>query len=83
MSPWADFFSFLTGPYYKYRVYSDMLKGTAIDGGVDCVKSVLQRIRVVPLYAVAFLLTAHYFPLSVCFKIVTIFKFRPAIFNFS
>lgn len=54
----------LTGPYYKYRVYSDMLKGTAIDGGVDCFKSMLQRIWVVPLYAVAFLLTAHYFPLS-------------------
>ncbi|XP_068227150.1 lysophospholipid acyltransferase 7 isoform X2 [Palaemon carinicauda] len=54
----------LTGPYYKYRVYVDMLHGTVVDGGLDCVQAMLRRIWVVPLYSVAFLITSYFFPLS-------------------
>ncbi|XP_064084909.1 lysophospholipid acyltransferase 7-like isoform X1 [Macrobrachium nipponense] len=54
----------LTGPYYKYRVYADMLHGTFVDSGLNCVQAMLQRIWVVPLYSVAFLITSHFFPLS-------------------
>lgn len=65
LSSFTDMNHIFPGPYYKYRVYSDMLEGTALSGGVNCVKAMLQRIKVVPIYGAAFLLTSHYFPLSV------------------
>ncbi|XP_071547166.1 lysophospholipid acyltransferase 7 [Panulirus ornatus] len=54
----------LTGPYYKYRVYADMLQGTPINSGLDCIQAVLNRIWVVPLYVAAYLVFDHFFPLS-------------------
>ncbi|XP_050739721.1 lysophospholipid acyltransferase 7-like [Eriocheir sinensis] len=54
----------LTGPYYKYRVYTDMLHGTPEKNGLDCLKAMLNRVWVVPLYAVAFLVSGYFFPLS-------------------
>jgi len=54
----------LTGPYYKYRTYWDMLHS------VDSYKSsyinhALQRAKRLPLYTILFLIGSHYFPLSV------------------
>ncbi|XP_042217763.1 lysophospholipid acyltransferase 7-like isoform X3 [Homarus americanus] len=54
----------LTGPYYKYRVYTDMLQGTPLSNGLDCLQAMLWRIWVVPLYAIAFLMSDYFFPLS-------------------
>ncbi|XP_045601058.1 lysophospholipid acyltransferase 7 [Procambarus clarkii] len=54
----------LTGPYYKYRVYEDMLQGAPLNSGLDCLQAMLRRIWVVPLYAGAFLLSDYFFPLS-------------------
>jgi len=53
----------LTGPYYKYRTYWDMLHS------VDSYKSsyinhALQRAKRLPLYTILFLIGSHYFPLS-------------------
>ncbi|MPC66156.1 hypothetical protein E2C01_060301 [Portunus trituberculatus] len=54
----------MEGPYYKYRVYSDMLRGTPEKNGLDCLHAMVNRIWVVPLYAIAFLVSDYYFPLS-------------------
>jgi len=54
----------ISGPYYKYRTYWDMLHS------VDSYKSsyinhALQRAKRLPLYTILFLIGSHYFPLSV------------------
>ncbi|XP_045138233.1 lysophospholipid acyltransferase 7-like [Portunus trituberculatus] len=81
----------LTGPYYKYRVYSDMLRGTPEKNGLDCLHAMVNRIWVVPLYAIAFLVSDYYFPLSFA-ESVEIFRdygffyriwyMTPVFFNF-
>ncbi|KAK3871125.1 hypothetical protein Pcinc_023689 [Petrolisthes cinctipes] len=81
----------LTGPYYKYRVYCDMVQGDAVKNGVDCWKAMLNRIWVVPLYALAFLVSDYFFPLSFA-ESETIFRdygflyrlwyMTPVFFNF-
>lgn len=42
-----------------------MLQGVPEKNGLDCLKAMLDRIWVVPLYSVAFLLSGYFFPLSV------------------
>lgn len=54
-----------SGPYYKYRVYTDMLQAVPEKNGLDCLQAMLNRIWVVPLYSVAFLVSSYFFPLSV------------------
>ncbi|CAL4091818.1 unnamed protein product, partial [Meganyctiphanes norvegica] len=54
----------LTGPYYKYRTYCDLIHVKWMNANVDCFKAMLNRIRVVPVYVILFLLTDYFFPLS-------------------
>ncbi|XP_069942145.1 lysophospholipid acyltransferase 7 [Cherax quadricarinatus] len=81
----------LTGPYYKYRVYEDMLQGSPVSSGLDCLQATLRRIWVVPLYGTAFLASDYFFPLSfaedeVIFKdygfFYRIWYMTPVFFNF-
>lgn len=53
----------LTGPYYKYRTYWDMLHSTESYKS-SYLEHALQRAKRLPLYSILFLLGSHYFPLS-------------------
>jgi len=60
----------LTGPYFKYRTWSDCVwQQHSVDGWA----AALRRLRVVPVYAALFALTSHYFPLK--------YAESPAIFS--
>ncbi|KAK4029280.1 Lysophospholipid acyltransferase 7 [Daphnia magna] len=52
----------LTGPYYKYRTYWDMLH--ANDSQISFLNYARQRVLYVPIYVLLFLLSNYYFPLS-------------------
>ncbi|XP_076041283.1 membrane bound O-acyltransferase domain containing farjavit isoform X2 [Oratosquilla oratoria] len=62
----------LTGPYYKYRVYQDLIERQDKQD-VNLANAMLKRIRVVALYVTLFLLTDYFFPLSFA-ESDTIFK---------
>ncbi|XP_057365709.1 lysophospholipid acyltransferase 7-like [Daphnia carinata] len=52
----------LTGPYYKYRTYRDMLH--ANDSQISFLNYARKRVQYVPIYVVLFLISNYYFPLS-------------------
>ncbi|XP_046654481.1 lysophospholipid acyltransferase 7-like [Daphnia pulicaria] len=52
----------LTGPYYKYRTYWDMLH--ANDTQISFFNHARHRLRYVPVYVFFFILSSYYFPLS-------------------
>ncbi|XP_046398340.1 lysophospholipid acyltransferase 7-like [Ischnura elegans] len=53
----------LTGPYYRYRTYWDMLH-SPFSKYAPCLDATFQRIKYVPLYAALYLITSHFFPLK-------------------
>lgn len=50
----------LTGPYYSYRMYLDMLNSPFLKY-VSCWDHTLERVKMLPLYAVLFLIFSSYF----------------------
>lgn len=53
----------LTGPYYTYRMYSDMFT-TPFSKYVECESITLRRFMYLPLYALVFVVFSYLFPFS-------------------
>jgi len=53
----------LTGPYYKYRTYWDMIHSTESQKG-SYLSHALERVKRLPLYIAVFLIGSHFAPLS-------------------
>ncbi|KAK9500873.1 hypothetical protein O3M35_002048 [Rhynocoris fuscipes] len=51
----------LTGPYFSYRMYLDMLN-TPFGKYVNCWDQTIERVKLIPLYVVIFLALNKYFP---------------------
>ncbi|KAF2351989.1 Membrane bound O-acyl transferase MBOAT [Trinorchestia longiramus] len=54
----------LTGPYYKYSVYRDLIESRSGGAALKPWSWCLRRLTFLPLYAVLFLTTSYYFPLK-------------------
>ncbi|KAB7506011.1 Lysophospholipid acyltransferase 7 [Armadillidium nasatum] len=59
-----NYIGVLTGPYYRFRTYQDMIHFPSEKENPDFLAATLHRVRYVPLYAFMFLLSSHFFPLS-------------------
>uniref|UniRef100_A0A1B6C1Y2 Lysophospholipid acyltransferase 7 n=1 Tax=Clastoptera arizonana TaxID=38151 RepID=A0A1B6C1Y2_9HEMI len=53
----------LTGPYFKYRMYCDLFN-TPFADNAPCLQAMLERMRPVPFWALAFLISSYIFPLK-------------------
>ncbi|XP_018024914.1 lysophospholipid acyltransferase 7 isoform X1 [Hyalella azteca] len=54
----------LTGPYYKYSVYRDLMEGRSGGPHLQPLWWCLQRLQPLPLYAALFFIVGHFFPLK-------------------
>ncbi|XP_052865365.1 lysophospholipid acyltransferase 7 [Anopheles cruzii] len=53
----------LTGPYITYKTYHDAIH-LPFSGRADCVGATVEKLKMVPLYAVLFLLVSYVWPLE-------------------
>lgn len=58
-------FSYVSGPYFKYRVYWDMFN-SPFPEFAPCKQATLERMCIVPVWAGIFLVTSYFYPLKVC-----------------
>ena len=54
----------ISGPYYKYRTYHDMIHQKRVEN-VDFKTPLFKRLKWVPLVSVIFLVLSHFFSLEV------------------
>ncbi|XP_022187440.1 lysophospholipid acyltransferase 7 [Nilaparvata lugens] len=53
----------LTGPYFKYRMYWDLFNAPFSDNA-DCLRDTTNKLKPVPFFGLAFLISSYFFPLS-------------------